>query len=427
MQKHQGQGFVQSWLIDKVGVALGFGIPPLVVPSIESYATSNSTQQAEGMFADFKRGFQYLLYGGAIIITVDLLLILIFFRNQPKHAPSRAQYARLMRLKQAAGADQFASKGDADRERSEKDLSRCSSPVSSLSVGSLTTATVFGPEGGGYMATFLKLFKNCSFDLLNICYGVNTGVYHTISTLLSVILLVHYPTDQVAIGWIGFTMVIAGLIGSIVAGVVLERTGLYRFTPSAMRGSTLSSAYLSNSFPPCLQTDQVAIGWIGFTMVIAGLIGSIVAGVVLERTGLYRRVLIIFYVLSVVSFGFYISSIYTGQIGVIFFAMFLLGFFQSGFLPLGFEYAAEITYPANEGLSSGILNMTAHIIGIFLTMVSTVLIDQYDGLAANLFMLAAMVLAAIPSFFMKDDLKRQRAQRKAKEASETDLSVYEAA
>ncbi|KAL7055852.1 hypothetical protein AAHC03_022534 [Spirometra sp. Aus1] len=337
----------------QVGVALGFGIPPLVVPSIESYATSNTTQQAEGMFADFKRGFQYLLYGGAIIITVDLLLILIFFRNQPKHAPSRAQYARLLRKKQAAGADQFASKGDAEKERSEKDLSRSSSPVSSLSVGSLTTtATVFGPEGGGYKATFLKLFKNCSFDLLNICYGVNTGVYHTISTLLSVILLVHYPNDQVAIGWIGFTMVIAGLIGSIVAGVVLERTGLY------------------------------------------------------------RRVLIIFYVLSVVSFGFYIGSIYTYQIGVIFFAMFLLGFFQSGFLPLGFEYAAEITYPANEGLSSGILNMTAHIIGIFLTMVSTVLIDKYDGLAANLFMLATMVVAAIPSFFMKDDLKRQRAQRK---------------
>ncbi|VDL97975.1 unnamed protein product [Schistocephalus solidus] len=278
-----------------------------------------------------------------------------------------------------------------------------------------------------------------------------------------------------------------------------------------------------------------------------------------------RRVLIIFYVLSVVSFGFYVGSIYTCQIGVIFFAMFLLGefwafsnvpahgvtiaesivdptglqsvegshltlksphgnfskvraarvrqgftlctlicrlvshassaglacfgvyhhvlfspwgprlycgsrlrnssrrwlnedqldpwsnprpsqvvlgggclaalrvlekllqrFFQSGFLPLGFEYAAEITYPANEGLSSGLLNMTAHIIGIFLTLVSTVLINQYDGLAANLFMLVTMVLAAIPTFFLKDDLKRQRAQQKVKELSEPDLSVYEA-
>ncbi|VDN14572.1 unnamed protein product [Dibothriocephalus latus] len=58
---------------------MGFGIPPLIVPSLESYGTPNSTQQADSMFADFKRGFQYLLYGGAILITVDLLLVLIFF------------------------------------------------------------------------------------------------------------------------------------------------------------------------------------------------------------------------------------------------------------------------------------------------------------------------------------------------------------
>lgn len=36
-------------------------------------------------------------------------------------------------------------------------------------------------------------------------------------------------------------------------------------------------------------------------------------------------------------------------------------FFQSGFLPLGFEYAAEITYPIDEGLTSGILNTSAHV------------------------------------------------------------------
>ncbi|VDN09092.1 unnamed protein product, partial [Dibothriocephalus latus] len=107
-----------------------------------------------------------------------------------------------------------------------KDLYRSPSPVSSLSTDTNTIG--FAAEKAGYKATFVSLVKNYCYDLLNICYGVNTGVYHSISTLLSVILLAYYPTDQVAIGWIGFTMVIAGLIGSIVAGVVLERTGRYR-------------------------------------------------------------------------------------------------------------------------------------------------------------------------------------------------------
>ena len=35
---------------------------------------------------------------------------------------------------------------------------------------------------------------------------------------------------------------------------------------------------------------------------------------------------------------------------------------MTGYLPLGFELAAEITYPINEGLTSGILNLSAQVI-----------------------------------------------------------------
>ncbi|BHF81553.1 Feline leukemia virus subgroup C receptor-related protein 2 [Sparganum proliferum] len=354
-----------TWFGEKeVGVALGFGISPLIVPPLESFAKKNTTQQASDMFVEVRRGFQYLLYGGAVVITIDLLLILIFYKERPKKAPSRAQYARLLWLQQGGGLAQIDSNGDMAVERSETPQgspSRSASP----SPSNVNAISDISPEAPGYKAAIVQLLKNCSFDLLNICYGVNIAVYFAVGTLLNVILLVHYPTEQVAIGWIGFTMVISGLVGSIVAGVVMERTGHY------------------------------------------------------------RRVVIIFYALSVVSFGFYIGSIYTRQISVIFFAMFMLGFFQSGFLPLGVEYAAEITYPVNEGLSSGILNMTEHICGIFITLVSTVLFNQYGGLAANLFMLATLVLAAIPSFFLKDDLKRQRAQQKATSDLESDQSVIE--
>lgn len=37
-------------------------------------------------------------------------------------------------------------------------------------------------------------------------------------------------------------------------------------------------------------------------------------------------------------------------------------FFMTGYLPLGFEFAVEITYPESEGTSSGLLNASAQVI-----------------------------------------------------------------
>ncbi|VUZ38873.1 unnamed protein product, partial [Hymenolepis diminuta] len=202
-----------------------------------------------------------------------------------------------------------------------------------------------------YFKQVLYCFKIGSFVLLNICYGVNTAVYYEIGTLLNAIVAEYFPNEQVAIGWIGFSMVIAGLVGSIVAGVVLKRTGLYRL------------------------------------------------------------VVIIFYMLSVISWGAFMGSLYSPHIAVVFIAMILLGFFQSGMLPLGFEYAAEITYPVDEGITSGILNTSAHIFGIILTHVATAMDDRFGSLPTNIFILVCMLAAAVPSCFMKDDLKRQRAQK----------------
>lgn len=43
-------------------------------------------------------------------------------------------------------------------------------------------------------------------------------------------------------------------------------------------------------------------------------------------------------------------------------------FFMTGYLPLGFEFAAEITYPESEATSSGLLNASAQAFGVVCTM-----------------------------------------------------------
>ena len=39
-----------------------------------------------------------------------------------------------------------------------------------------------------------------------------------------------------------------------------------------------------------------------------------------------------------------------------------MGFFMTGYLPIGFEFAAEITYPVPEGTSTGLLNAMAQVL-----------------------------------------------------------------
>jgi FLVCR family feline leukemia virus subgroup C receptor-related protein len=36
-------------------------------------------------------------------------------------------------------------------------------------------------------------------------------------------------------------------------------------------------------------------------------------------------------------------------------------FFMTGYLPVGFEFAAELTYPASEFLTSGLLNLGSNV------------------------------------------------------------------
>jgi FLVCR family feline leukemia virus subgroup C receptor-related protein len=38
-----------------------------------------------------------------------------------------------------------------------------------------------------------------------------------------------------------------------------------------------------------------------------------------------------------------------------------ISFFMTGYLPVGFEFAAELTYPEPEGTSSGLLNTSAQV------------------------------------------------------------------
>ncbi|GLH04614.1 Putative MFS-type transporter C09D4.1 [Gryllus bimaculatus] len=105
-------------------------------------------------------------------------------------------------------------------------------------------------------------------------------------------------------------------------------------------------------------------GVLGLVMVVAGMLGSVICGVILDRTRRYKEVTLAVYVMSLVGLILYAGALASRSLGYLYFASISLGFFMTGYLPLGFELAAELTYPEPEGTSSGLLNAGAQLGGL---------------------------------------------------------------
>ncbi|XP_049724311.1 feline leukemia virus subgroup C receptor-related protein 1 isoform X1 [Elephas maximus indicus] len=273
---------------NQLGVAVGFLLPPVLVPN-----TQNNTNL-------LACNISTMFYGTSAVSTLLFILTIIAFKEKPQCPPSQAQ---------AALRD---------------------SP----------------PEDYSYKKSIRSLFKNLPFVLLLITYGIMTGAFYSVSTLLNQMILTHY------------------------------------------------------------QGEEVNAGRIGLTLVVAGMVGSIICGLWLDYTKTYKQTTLIVYILSFVGMVVFTLTLDLGHLLIVFVTGGALGFFMTGYLPLGFEFAVEITYPESEGTSSGLLNAAAQIFGILFTLAQGKLISDYGPLAGNIFLCAWIFVGIILTALIKSDLRR---------------------
>ncbi|XP_075386289.1 choline/ethanolamine transporter FLVCR1 [Tenrec ecaudatus] len=273
---------------NQLGTAVGFLLPPVLVPN-----TKNST--------DLACSISTMFYGTAAISTLLFILTAIAFKEKPPHPPSQAQAA----------------------------LQR--SP----------------PEDYSYKKSIKNLFKNIPFVLLLISYGIMTGSFYSVSTLLNQMILAYYEGEEVNAGRIGLVLVVAGMVGSILCGL-----------------------------------------WLDYTKT-------------------YKQTTLLVYILSFVGMVVFTFTLDLGYLIIVFITGGILGFFMTGYLPLGFEFAVEITYPESEGTSSGLLNAAAQIFGILFTLAQEKLISTYSGpLEGNIFLCVWIFVGIILTALIKSDLRR---------------------
>jgi MFS family permease len=137
-------------------------------------------------------------------------------------------------------------------------------------------------------------------------------------------------------------------------------------------------------------------GLIGGVMLIGGIIGAVVIPTLSDR---YKRrkpflVLCISGMLpavAVLAFAGNMAndpeSIYRISLA----ASFTLGFFVMSAGPLGFQYAAEVSYPAPESTSQGILLWVGQLTGMIFVAGMSIRGNQYLGIFMNIFVVLALI------------------------------------
>ncbi|XP_042633990.1 feline leukemia virus subgroup C receptor-related protein 1-like isoform X3 [Cyprinus carpio] len=277
---------------EKLGVAIGFLLPPVLVP--------NTADDKDLM----GHNISIMFYGTAGLSTLFFLLTIFVVKDRPPLPPSKAQAV-------------------------------------------LSTVPA---EDYSYKKSIINLFKNKPFILLLISYGIMTGSFYSVSTLLNQMMITHYPGEELNTGRIGLTLVVAGMLGSILCGIWLDRTKTYKLT----------------------------------TLTV--------------------------YILSFVGMVVFTFTLNLDHLLVIFFTAGALGsfqkFFMTGYLPIGFEFGVEITYPESEGTSSGLLNAFAQVFGIIFTLIQGQLTTDYSPLIGNIFLCAWILLGIVLTALIKSDLKR---------------------
>jgi len=202
-----------------------------------------------------------------------------------------------------------------------------------------------------YINSIKNLMSNKGYFLLLVTYGMNVGVFYAISTLLNSLITRHFHYEGV--------------------------------------------------------TEDA--GRIGLVIVISGMAGSMVCGIILDKTHKYKETTLGVYVLSFVGMIFYTFTFRFGHIWMVYMTASLLGFFMTGYLPIGFEFAAELTYPESEGTSSGLLNASAQVFGIFCTMLGEWLFRVTDDRIANCILAGVLLVGSLMTAIIKPDYRRQAA------------------
>ena len=143
----------------------------------------------------------------------------------------------------------------------------------------------------------------------------------------------------------------------------------------------------------------------GSIFIISGIFGSFTGGLLLDKFSKFKISVIIVSFIGMIFYGLLMISIPSGKLIFAAINFGLIGFFVVPILPICFTFAVELSYPAPEAMSNGMMLLISKIYGAVLGIGAGKLSEKNPYYSIGLFVMNA-VIAAIFSFLVKEDLRR---------------------
>lgn len=155
------------------------------------------------------------------------------------------------------------------------------------------------------------------------------------------------------------------------------------------------------------------IAYIGCLIMLSGIVGSIMFGYLFDKTRLFKELTLLLYIGSFVSFLGNHFILQRRNLVFTYVSHILIGFFMIGFYSVGIQLAIEITYPTSEGITSSLLLLMSHLLGIPVTKIYRYTYDAHGDLIANMGLCLLLLIGTILIYLVPSKLRRQSAEQNA--------------
>ncbi len=103
-------------------------------------------------------------------------------------------------------------------------------------------------------------------------------------------------------------------------------------------------------------------GFLGLAMIIGGILGAVIIPLLSDRQHKRQRFMLLGVLMAIPGL---VGVTFANSLWLILLSAFWMGFFLISVSPIGMQYVAEVTYPAPEGTSNGLIQLAGQLSVVF--------------------------------------------------------------
>jgi cyanate permease len=248
-------------------------------------------------------------------------------------------------------------------------------------VGLTTLASMLGIAAGMVLSPVLA--KNMAIGSMQLVYGALA----TVSAIAFLLLARERPatspsppgTETRALMFDGLKSAIRVKPFLIILGVAFVVMGIFNGVTTWVEEIVKPRGFSSGD-----------AGTLGAVTLVAGVIGAVVLSALSDRQRKRVRFLILALILAIPGL---LGLAFATSAWLLFVSAFVLGFFVVAILPIGMQYAAEVTFPTPEGTSNGLVQLCGQTSVVFVYIMSALKSDSGSFTASLMLAVGLLVIS----------------------------------